>query len=214
MALEYLRDTILRDRNHASVMTWSVSNETQRFTGGADEDAYIAEAARIARELDGTRLVAADVSLRGVPDSYAALDAVGLNHYAGWYGHTALASAMKGLRRQLNRTLPRFPRQAFFYTEFGAEANHRGPSTSKGTYAYQRLLLAKTLAVLDREPRISGALVWALRDFVVRPGWEGGNPRPNPPFNHKGLFDRYGVPKPAFKSIRQRFARMAWAARR
>jgi hypothetical protein len=34
----------------------------------------------------------------------------------------------------------------------------------------------------------------------VRPGWEGGNPFPTPPYvyNEKGLVDPYGQKKPAF----------------
>jgi hypothetical protein len=32
----------------------------------------------------------------------------------------------------------------------------------------------------------------------VRPDWEGGNPRPEPPWNQKGLTDQFGRKKPAF----------------
>ncbi len=59
--LALLRATITRDRSHASVMAWSVENETQ--AGGAGERRYVRRAAALVRSLDPTRLVAADASL-------------------------------------------------------------------------------------------------------------------------------------------------------
>ena len=61
---------------------------------------------------------------------------------------------------------------------------------------------------MDRVPYLSGALIWALRDFAVRPGWHGGNPTPDPPFNRKGLFDLKGRPKPVVATVRERFRGM------
>ncbi|HET9003707.1 MAG TPA: glycoside hydrolase family 2 TIM barrel-domain containing protein, partial [Gemmatimonadaceae bacterium] len=183
-ALADLREAILRDRNHASVAAWSVSNETLR--GGAGERAYFHAARVLQARLDPTRLLAADKSLRplgDIPSSYRLLDAIGLNEYVGWYGGTTreLPGNLAGVRR-------RFPRQALVITEFGAEANRSGAASQKGTYAFQQRFLAAHLAVFDRTPALSGALVWVLRDFVVRPGWTGGNPHPRPPTLFKGLF--------------------------
>ena len=96
--------------------------------------------------------------------------------------------------------------EAVGQAETGAEANRAGGARTKGSYAFQRRFLARTLDVLDADPRLSGALVWALRDFPVRPGWSGGNPRPSPPLNAKGLYDRRGRPKPAQRTIAERFA--------
>ena len=45
---------------------------------------------------------------------------------------------------------------------------------------------------------MNGALAWLLRDFKVRPGWDGYNDKPEPPYNKKGLIDQRGVRKPAF----------------
>jgi beta-glucuronidase len=41
----------------------------------------------------------------------------------------------------------------------------------------------------------------------VRPGWEGGNPRPNPPLHQKGLL-RYGdfSRKPAWADLQRSYA--------
>jgi hypothetical protein len=203
MALNALRSAITRDRNHASILAWNVSNETLR--GGRGELAYIKAARAITNKADRTRLLAADDSLLPVDNlapSYRLLDAIGLNDYVGWYGRrtTELPADLRAVHR-------RFPHQALVVTEFGAEANRDGPSSDKGTYAFQQRFLASHLAIYDRTSYLSGALVWVLRDFVVRPGWTGGNPHPQPPFLFKGLFRRDGSAKPAVATVKQSFAR-------
>ena len=91
-------------------------------------------------------------------------------------------------------------------TEFGAEANREGPVEEKGTYAYQREYVNFNLATFATKPWLSGALYWALNEFRVRPGWDGGNPRPNPPIHQKGL-TAYGTfaRKPAFADAQASF---------
>jgi beta-glucuronidase len=202
-ALALLRTTVARDRSHASVMAWSVENETQ--AGGAGERSYVRRAAALVRALDPTRLVAADASLSpldAISPALDELDAIGLNEYVGWYGGTL----PRALRSLLGVVARRFAHPALFVTETGAEANRSGSVRTKGTYAFQRRFLARTLDVLDADPRLSGALVWALRDFPVRPGWTGGNPRPSPPINAKGLYRRDGRAKPAATAIARRFS--------
>jgi hypothetical protein len=202
-ALAALRRAVLRDRNHASVVAWSISNETLR--GGAGEAAYFRAARALVRTLDPTRLLAADKSLRpldDVPRWYRLLDAVGLNEYVGWYG-----GRTRELPGNLARVHRRFPHQALVITEFGAEANRTGSRSRKGTYAFQQQYLASHLRVFDRTPYLSGALAWVLRDFAVRPGWTGGNPRPRPPILFKGLFRQDGSPKPAVATLRKTFDR-------
>jgi beta-glucuronidase len=52
---------------------------------------------------------------------------------------------------------------------------------------------------------VNAAIVWALHDFRVRPGWTGGNPLPHPPVNEKGLIDDTGARKPAFAVVQKLF---------
>lgn len=202
-ALATLRGAILRDRSHASVLAWSISNETLR--GGAGERAYVSAARRLVNRLDPTRLLAADKSLRPVadfPPVYRELDAIGLNDYVGWYG-----GRTADVPHDLASVHRRFPRQALVITEFGAEANRRGSASRKGTFAFQQRFMAEHLRLYDRMPYLSGALAWVLRDFAVRPGWRGGNPHPQPPWLFKGLFSRSGSPKPAARTVAASFAR-------
>jgi beta-glucuronidase len=200
-ALAALRQAVLRDRNHASVSAWSVSNETLR--GGSGERAYFRAARTLAKQLDPSRLLAADKSLLPLDDLprwYRLLDAIGLNEYVGWYG--GRTSQLPGDLAAVHR---RFPNQALVITEFGAEANRTGPATTKGTYGFQQRYLASHLSMFDRTPWLTGALVWVLRDFAVRPGWTGGNPRPRPPILFKGLFTQGGAPKPAVQTVKRYF---------
>jgi beta-glucuronidase len=201
-ALSALRQAILRDRNHAAVVAWSVSNETLR--GASGEITYFHAARRLVTNLDPTRLLAADKSLRplnDLPRSYRLVDAIGLNEYVGWYG--GRTSELPGNLAAAHR---RFPGRVLVITEFGAEANRSGAASEKGTYAFQQRLIASHLGVFDRTGYLSGVLVWALRDFAARPGWTGGNPHPRPPILFKGLFKQSGAAKPVVAKVRRLFA--------
>jgi beta-glucuronidase len=59
--------------------------------------------------------------------------------------------------------------------------------------------------VIAEKSFVNGALIWILRDFRVKPGYDGGNPLPLPPYNTKGLVDPAGVHKPAFDTAKQLF---------
>jgi len=205
-ALRMLREEILRDRNHPSVMLWSVGNENaSRPKAGLRT--YIQKAKQTAKQLDPTRLVGLDIS--GFPtvekqQIYTELDAIGINDYFGWYnGPGGSISNEALLGGYLNRMHSDYPNQALFITEVGAEANRHGPVTEKGTYEFQTEFLKYHLGVFAQRPFINGALIWNLRDFRVKPGWAGGNPQPHPPVNEKGLVDDSNRPKPAFAVVKQ-----------
>jgi beta-glucuronidase len=204
-----VRALVDRDRSHPAVLVWSLGNEnTTRpgpgFTG------YVTSAARLVRQLDPTRLVG--LSFPGYPtvgrqSLYTKLDALGVNDYFGWYAGPGQSIADRSrLGPYLDRLHGDYPRQALFVTEVGAEANRQGPVTEKGTYAFQQDFLTYHLNAFATRPFINGALVWSLRDFRVKPRYEGGNPKPDPPVSQKGLVDLTGAPKPAFATVKQLFA--------
>jgi hypothetical protein len=199
-ALSFLERAVLRDRNHASVMVWSAANEP--LGSGPGEERYLREARALVRRLDPSRLLAVDKSISppsDVPSFYSELDALGLTNYIGWYG-----GPLPRVGPALDAMRARFPAVALFQSEFGAEANREGPASEKGTYAYQRDFFDAHLGAIDERPYVNGAIVWLLRDYPVRPGWIGGNPRPDPPFSRKGLLDRHGDPKPGWETVRRR----------
>lgn len=199
-----LRANIAANQNHPSVLLWSIGNELDTPAPAA-ERAYIAGAAALARRLDPTRPVGMAVSSwPGVAcqAAYGPLDVVGFNDYFGWYdaggGTTddrdALSSFLDSFRAC-------YPAKALFVTEFGFEADRSGPVEERGTYAFQANSAAYHLGVFATKRWLSGALYFVLQDFAVEPGWNGGNPWPDPPFLHKGLVDLQGNPKPAFATV-------------
>jgi beta-galactosidase/beta-glucuronidase len=203
-----VRSMVNRDRSHPSVLVWSLGNENTSRPGRG-YTRYVDSAARIVRGLDPTRLVG--LSFEGYPtvgkqDLYTKLDALGVNDYFGWYpGPQGSLADRSGLSPYLDRLHKSYPSQALFVTEFGAEANRSGPATEKGTFAFQQDFLTYHLNVFATKPYINGALVWILRDFHVKPRYTGGNPKPDPPLNEKGLVDPTGSRKPAFDTVKRLF---------
>jgi len=200
----FLAQNILTNQNHPSILLWSIGNELDTPAPPA-EASYIAGAVALAHRLDPTRPVGMAVSdWPGVPcqTAYAPLDVVGFNDYFGWFdaggGSTddrdALSPFLDGFRAC-------YPSKALFVSEFGFEANRHGPVEERGTYEFQDNSIAFHLQVFASKPWLTGAIYWLLQDFAARPGWGGGNPKPDPPWVHKGLLDQYGNRKPAFGVI-------------
>jgi beta-glucuronidase len=206
--LRYLTDLVARDQNHPSVLTWSVGNEMPTRVGSGQQR-YIRDAASLLHRIDPTRLRALDYA--GYPSAlpsstYHVLDALGVNCYFGWYpGPGGQIDDRAELSPFLDQVHRYYPTKALFVTEFGAEANRDGPFDEKGTYSFQRQLVEDHLAVYDSKPFVNGALVWALRDFRVRPEWDGGNPKPMSPLNQKGIADEFSKPKPAYAAVKRMF---------
>jgi beta-glucuronidase len=206
--LAYLSDTIRRDRNHASVLAWSVGNELPRNPGPA-QTRWINDSLRLVGRLDPTRLRALDIagypSVRLVP-LYRKLDALGSNAYFGWYpGPYGSVLSREVLGPYLDQLREYYPEVALFVTEFGAEANRSGPAEEKGTFEFQTELMRYHLGVYDDKDYLSGAVAWLLRDFKVRPDWNGYNDFPSPPYNKKGVVDENGRRKPAFDEVARRY---------
>jgi Glycosyl hydrolases family 2, TIM barrel domain/Beta-galactosidase jelly roll domain len=215
VALASLRDAVLSTRNHPSVLTESVANEltpTPDVVPGTK--AYLDAAVPLVRELDPDVPVADDIlSYPGYPTekTYRQFDLLGISNYYGWYTGQKNHSTAKlsDLRPFLKQYRARYPQQALVMSEFGAEASAPGPVTEKGSYAFQTEFIKQTLAIVAQLPFLSGALYWTVREFAVKPHWDGGPPRkidPHTSIHHKGLISYAGVPKPAFAVTAQLFA--------
>jgi beta-glucuronidase len=210
LAAKELEANILANQNHPSIIVWSLGNELSSRPGPVQGD-YIRNATAQAKALDPTRpvgLAVAGYPSVGCQPEYAPLDVVGINDYFGWYpGPNGVIADRDALPDYLDSVRGCYPKKAIMVTEFGAEANRDGPVEEKGTYQYQQDFVNYHLGVYATKPWLSGAIYWAIEEFRVRPGWEGGNPRPEPPIHQKGLLrfaDR--SKKPAWFDVQRIFA--------
>ena len=204
-----VRDNVLANANHPSIATWSVGNELSAKPGPSQAD-YMRRASRAARGIDDTRpisyAVAAYAEAGCQNKAYAPLSIIGFNEYFGWYAgpNGQLADRTK-LSLYLDQIRRCYPDKALMITEFGFEANREGPVEEKGTYAHQAEQIQFHHDVFKTKPWLSGVLYWTIKEFRVKPKWEGGNPRPAPPIHQKAIIDFDGNRKPGFATIEQAF---------
>lgn len=79
-----IEQLIHRDRNHPSVVMWSIANEPR--TGLVNADQYFKEVARYTKELDPTRPITAAIAVNLKQDLAAQyLDILSFNRYNAWY---------------------------------------------------------------------------------------------------------------------------------
>ncbi|WP_409267791.1 glycoside hydrolase family 2 protein [Massilia sp. BHUDP2] len=193
-ALAMQAETIYRDRNRASVIMWSVGNETP--VADARTRFHSAMADNV-RKLDPSRLVSAALLVKHDGDALAIddplagkLDVLAVNIYAGWYGSDTLDAVAK-LKWKVPSDRP------LILSEFGADAlaGYRNDSMKKFTEEYQAEYYRQTLAMADQIPTLRGMSPWILKDFrsprrehpVFQNGW-----------NRKGIVSETGVRKQAF----------------
>ncbi|HEY4355757.1 MAG TPA: glycoside hydrolase family 2 TIM barrel-domain containing protein [Acidobacteriaceae bacterium] len=195
-----LHEMIRRDRNKASVILWSVSNETPN---NPTRTAFLTNLANEARKLDPTRLITSALNSAHIEGNAAvlndpfadALDVVGINQYVGWYtGKPEDADTIRW-------TLPQKP---VIMSEFGAEAkfgNH-GRTDQRWTEEQQTYVLQHQFVMLRNIPQLRGTTPWILMDFR--------SPTRNIPklqdgYNRKGLISEGGEKKQAFELFQEAY---------
>jgi beta-glucuronidase len=200
-ALTMLREMIRRDRNKASVILWSVSNETGNFPARTK---FLSDLAAEARKLDGTRLITSALNTIRVNGNERVqddplcnvLDVIGQNEYVGWYESTP---------EDADNIHWTFPDKPVLMSEFGAEAkfgNH-GPVDQRWTEEQQVYVLQHQFTMLNRIPQLRGTIPWILMDFRS----PGRNiPKLQDGYNRKGLLSEKGEKKQAFSLFEKVYA--------
>jgi len=190
---QQLGENIRRDRDKASVILWSIANETPNKP---ERTAFLTRSAEFVHAQDPSRLVTAALLVRGegntkiIDDPLGkALDVIGFNEYIGWYEKTAEAADTTEWKVAYDKPL--------IVSEFGgdAKAGLHGPVTHRWTEEFQANIYKHQIAMLHRIPQLRGSTAWILMDFrsPLRqiPNLQDG-------FNRKGLISDQGQKKVAF----------------
>ena len=198
-ARNQLSEMIVRDQNRASVVIWSVANETPLSDARL---AFLKNLVSHARSLDSTRLLSAAMerhyinpTTQMIDDPLGEyLDVLGCNEYVGWYDGLPAKADRLEWKSKYNKPL--------IMSEFGADAlyGHHGDASARWTEEYQEDLYKHQVAMLKRIPFLRGTAPWILTDFR--------SPRRPLPgiqdyWNRKGLISNRGEKKKAFYVMQQ-----------
>jgi beta-glucuronidase len=209
---QYIEELITRDKNHPSVIMWSVANEpfppVLKLSAGPPDPAephstkLFEELFQLVKKMDPTRL-ATVVGVMGGPIEWLALsDVVCINRYWGWYtnpgdipvGAALLSQELDDLYAKLKRPI--------VVSEFGADTypGMHAEQPEMFTEEYQTEFLKAYLDVADTKDFVAGMHVWAFADFKTGQGTIrfGG-------INYKGVFTRDRKPKAAAHFLRSRW---------
>ncbi|MET1042492.1 MAG: beta-glucuronidase, partial [Microbacteriaceae bacterium] len=200
-----IRELIARDKNHASVVMWSIANEPSSGEPGARE--YFEPLVKLTRELDPTRPVTfVNVMFANHEQDLIAdlFDVMCLNRYYGWYADTGdLQSAEIHLEKELRGWEEKFGKPIIM-TEYGADTvpGMHSIFDSPWTEEYQSAYLDMNHRVFDRIDAFIGEQVWNFADFQTSNGVfrvDG---------NKKGVFTRDRRPKAAAHTLRARWTNL------
>lgn len=203
--LDQITDMVHRDKNHPSVLAWSLLNEPD--TSSESAVPYFEKLFADTKALDPDQRPRTftlneddtfDTSYcKQFPDFYL------LNRYPGWYHKWGyeISDGEAGLREELDKWAASDIDKPIVFSEYGADTQpglHKLPSVM-WSEEYQIELLQMFNRVFDSYDFIRGEQPWNLADFQT----VEGNMRVNG--NKKGLFTRDRQPKAAAFYLRKRW---------
>ena len=203
---QVLRDMIVRDKNHPSVVVWSLGNEPSTDTYPQKAYDYWHPLYELAQQTDPQNR---PVTLVGCQNMYEkdliipAMDIVFINRYYGWYNLSGdLETAKYAFRMELDWWADK--NKPMVLSEYGADtiAGLHGAVAEMFTEEFQVEFYRAMSECLDERDFIVGEMPWNFADFSTCQGpmRVGGN--------RKGLFTRDRRPKMAAHYFRERWAKM------
>ena len=196
-AEQQLTEMISRDKNRASVILWSMANETPKSEARLE---FIGKLADKARAMDSTRLITAALDTssetaegKHIDDPLSAMvDVIGINTYCGWYGQKPAECAKLKWHSDYNKPV--------IISEFGAGAlaGYHADKDTRWSEEYQADVYRHNLSMIDKMSFVRGMTPWILKDFRsprrpladIQDFW-----------NRKGLVSDKGVKKEAWSVL-------------
>lgn len=197
-----IQELITRDKNHPSVISWSITNEpnlwAEEYYQNEASSLYFKELYDFTKSLDESRPVMS-ISMAAFKENDVVLescDIIGLNRYYGWYTKPVdLEQAGKDLARELDAAFVKYGKPIMI-TEFGADTVEGLHATTAQMFTeeFQTAFIFKYLEVLEQRDFVFGAHVWNFADFLTPQHFR------RVVLNKKGVFTRDRLPKSvAFK---------------
>ncbi len=204
-AKRQLAEMIRRDKNRASVILWSVGNETPVIPARLT---FMTSLVRTAHGLDPSRPITAalethyaEPNVKMIDDPLGReLDVLGCNEYVGWYERTPEDADLITWKTIYDKPL--------VMSEFGgdAKAGLHGTKDQRWTEEYQENIYRHQAVMLPKIDFLRGMSPWILNDFRsprrVLPGIQDN-------YNRKGLVSDTGEKKKAFAVLREFYATLA-----
>ena len=203
--LRAIEEMITRDKNHPSVIAWSLLNEPETTNEAAVP--YFKEVFDFANKLDmQKRPRTFALIMNSLPDTckcYQFSDIIALNRYYGWYmkGGYEICVAEELFRKEMNAWKEKKLNKPFIFTEYGADtlaSEHKLPSLM-WSQEYQDEYLKMTHEVFDSYDFIKGEQIWNFADFQTTEGIMRVNG------NKKGVFTRQRQPKDIAYKLKERW---------
>ena len=203
--LRAVEEMITRDKNHPSVIAWSLLNEPETTSDAAVP--YFKEVFDRARELDPQKRPRTfALVMNSTPDKckcYNFSDIIALNRYFGWYvsGGYDISTAEVLFRKEMDAWKALNLNKPFIFTEYGADtlgSEHKLPSVM-WSQEYQAEYLKMNNEVFDSYDFIKGEQIWNFADFQTTEGIMRVNG------NKKGVFTRQRQPKDIAYKLKERW---------
>lgn len=206
--IEDIHDLILRDKNHPSVIAWSLLNEPSTTTDTANE--YFGPLFAAAHEYDPEqRPRTFALVMFSTPDTckcYHHADFISMNRYYGWYvkGGSEFEDAEVLFRQEMDAWVELDLNKPFVFTEYGTD-NYIGESKLPSVMwaeQYEDEYLDMYHRVFDDYDMIQGEQIWNFADFQTVEGLMRVNG------NKKGIFTRQRQPKRVAYKLKERWERI------
>jgi len=193
-----LTEMITRDKNRASIVMWSVANETPLSD---DRLLFLGKLIDKTKAMDNSRLVTAAIDTHSMSENKIRLedpladrlDVVGINSYCGWYWAVLEDCAKKTWESNYNKPI--------IMSEMGGGAKQGkfGTEDEIWTEEFQAAVYKYNLKMADNIDGLAGISPWILKDFLsprrpldgIQDGW-----------NRKGLVSETGIKKKAWYELK------------